>query len=125
MLQAAKAQAEMTERGRKNLTTLALLLDRNTLIGNYSAVILKLKQHKQPLQQFLPEWHRTAHESDVALITLLKDALHFMIIERLSYTPASFSTTSLPEFLTMVRHKADLCTLITDFAAAGRPTYHI
>lgn len=68
--------------------------------------VLKLKQHKQPLQQFLPEWHRTAHESgfdDVALIAILKDALHFMILERLSYTPASFSTTSLPEFLAMVR----------------------
>lgn len=69
--------------------------------------ILKLKQYKQPLQQFLPEWHQTAHESgfdDIALITILKDALHFMIIERLSYTPASFSTTSLPEFLDMVRN---------------------
>lgn len=70
------------------------------------AAILKLKQSKQTLQQFLPEWHRIAHESgfdDVALIALLKDALHSMIIERLSYNPASFSTTSLIEFLSMVR----------------------
>ena len=68
--------------------------------------ILKLKQHKQSLQQFLPEWQQTAHESgfdDLALITILRDALHFMIIERLSYTLASFSTTSLSEFLTIVR----------------------
>lgn len=40
---------------------------------------------------------------DVALIAILKEALHFMIIERLSYNPASSSTTSLPEFLAMVR----------------------
>lgn len=89
--------------------------------------ILKLKQHKQPLQQFLPEWRQTAHESgfdDIALITLLKDALHFMIIERLSYTPASFSTTSLPEFLTMVRNADSTLRMLYPNYHQNTPTTH-
>ena len=85
-----------------------------------STVILSLKQHKQPLQQFLPEWHRAAIESgfdDKALTALLKDALHPVLLDRLSFNSASFSTTSLPAYLTLVRETDSVLRML-------QPNYH-
>jgi hypothetical protein len=69
--------------------------------------ILSLKQGKCSLQEFLPEWQKLAHDSgfdDAALISILKNALHFQLTERLSLDPTSFTVDSLPDFLTMVRN---------------------
>jgi hypothetical protein len=68
--------------------------------------VLSLKQNKQPLQKFLPEWQQVAAESqfdDIALIAILRNALHPLILERLSYNPAAASILSLAQFLDLVR----------------------
>lgn len=68
--------------------------------------VLALRQEKRPLQEFLPDWQKFAYDSgfdDVALISILRNAIHFRIAERLTLDPASFTVDSLPAFLVMVR----------------------
>lgn len=98
-----------------------------------SAKIIGLIQDKRSIQVFLPEWQRVAHETgwdDLALIGLLRHALHPAILDRLSFDTSSNTVHDLPTFLRMVRAtdatlrrlRPNYYTQSTTASAAADPT---
>ena len=74
--------------------------------GTAQDSIMDYSQDNLPLIKFLPVWHTLAKRSrfdDVALIALLRRALHPEIMARISFTDITDLPTSLGEYTALVR----------------------